>query len=130
MQPHDWSRFTLRVPIKAGPKEVFAAWTTRQGLESWFLRKALFKTDKGKEKSPVDTILQGDTYQWMWHGWPDEVVEKGTVLSNNEKNTLKFSFGKAGNVQVEVKEAGGETLVELLQYDIPTTEEGQVNYHI
>ena len=90
----------------------------------------MFKTEKGKEKAPGDTIVQGDTYEWMWHGWPDEVLEKGTVLSNNEKNTLKFSFGKAGNVQVEVKEAGGDTLVELLQYDIPTTEEGQVNYHI
>ncbi len=33
--------FNLRINTTASVKEIFDAWTTRRGLEKWFLRKAM-----------------------------------------------------------------------------------------
>ena len=129
MSSHDWSQFLLRIPIKADKKEIYKAWTTQQGLESWFLRSSQFKTSVGKKRDGNNTIEQGDTYEWYWHGWGDEMVEKGAILGINA-NSLKFSFGSAGNVTVTIEEELGDTILELKQSDIPTDENSQINYYI
>lgn len=128
MSSHDWSRFLLRVPIAASKQSIFDCWTSRSGLETWFLRKAEFSRG-GKIIEPNARLEAGDNYEWMWHGWSDEVVERGTVLqSDNER--FKFSFGKAGNVTVTVNNEHGQNILELVQDEIPTDENAQVNYHI
>lgn len=129
MPDHNWEQFLLRIPIKTDKQTVFNQWTTREGLEKWFLRKAEFKKPDGSIRNASDTIQKGDTYEWMWHGWPDEVVERGTVLDIGNLN-LKFTFGKAGNVTVTVKEELQETVLEVLQDQIPTDEDSKAYYHI
>ncbi len=66
----------------------------------------------------------------MWHGWSDDTVERGTILQANGKDSLQFSFGKAGNVSVIIKKEQEEMVVQLVQDEIPVDEEGQVYYHI
>jgi hypothetical protein len=44
MADFNWSRFEVRIPVKASPKDLYMAWATRKGLEHWFLRLAEFKT--------------------------------------------------------------------------------------
>ncbi|MBI1938679.1 MAG: SRPBCC domain-containing protein [Ignavibacteriales bacterium] len=127
---HDWSRFVKRIPINAETKEIYKSWAAPHGLEKWFLRKAEFKDTNKKILGPNEIIQVGDTYEWYWHGWPDEVVERGTILEANGRDFLKFSFGKAGIVSVAIKNEEGENIVELTQEEIPTDEESKVNFHM
>jgi hypothetical protein len=75
-------------------------------------------------------VEKGDNYKWLWHGWPDETVEHGEILDCNGKDFFKFSFGKAGNCSVSLKEEEGEKIVELLQDTIPSDEAGRHMWHV
>lgn len=130
MQPHDWSSFKLRVPISSNTETIYKCWATTNGLESWFLRKAAFSKNDGTARERTAFIQVGDTYEWLWHGWDDETVERGTILRANGRDSLQFSFGKAGNVTVTIKKELEEVVVELVQDEIPVDEQGQVYYHI
>ncbi|MOA18137.1 hypothetical protein D3C78_1384290 [compost metagenome] len=66
----------------------------------------------------------------MWFGYDDETIERGQVLEVNGKDFLKFTFGKAGVVSVELKQEEGETVVEITQSEIPTDERSKVYYHL
>ncbi len=127
---YDWSRFEQRIPINVTTDAVYNAWATQQGLESWFLREALFTNNEGVSKAKSDMVRPGDTYQWRWHGWPDDVQEKGAILSANHKDEVSFSFGKAGNVKVKVLNEKGSTICYLEQYSIPTDEQSITHYHL
>jgi uncharacterized protein YndB with AHSA1/START domain len=130
MKSYDWSQFTQRIPISAGVETLYQAWATRKGLEHWFLRKAQFKNADGKLRATDEELKAGDTYEWMWFGYPDSVVEHGEILEANGANLFSFSFGKAGKVTVRFYSAEGMTVVEVTQTEIPTDEEGKVNWHI
>ena len=130
MQIYDWSQFRLRIPVNAEPATIFNAWSTQQGLESWFLRKAEFIKADGSMRPSKENVQIGDSYVWMWHGWPDEVSEKGVVLQENGKDVFKFSFGKGGNVTINIKEEEGQTIEDLLQDEIPVDEHSRTLYHI
>lgn len=130
MPLYNWCQFTLRIPVKADVEIIYRNWTTRQGLEYWFLRKAEFKKPEGSLRTDNESVQVGDTYEWLWHGWCDEVREKGSVLDMNGTDHFKFSFGKAGEVTVKLLQEDDENIVELTQDNIPTDEEGIINYHI
>ena len=130
MQNHDWSKFIKRIPVKADMKDIYEAWATQEGLEKWFLRKAEFTKLGGKLRDRNALIKKDDTYEWMWHGWSDEVVERGSILDANDKDFLKFTFGKAGIVSVSIKKEGGENIIELVQEKIPVDEDSKFNYYI
>jgi len=125
---YDWSRFTKRINIKATVEQLYHAWATRPGIESWFLRMAEFSDTTGvlaKEK-PVET---GNKYKWNWYGYSDEAVEHGEIIAANGKDLLEFSFCGM-KVRIQVKTEEGENIVELQQYDIPVDEKGKTNFHI
>lgn len=127
---YDWSRFEQTMKIKASVEDIYNAWTTQKGLESWFLRMAEF-TRNGAVIAYDISIAEGDTYQWRWHGYPDSVTETGKVLEANGTDKLSFVFGEAGIVTVEIKDVGeGVTEMSIAQTEIPTTEEGKQNYHV
>jgi uncharacterized protein YndB with AHSA1/START domain len=130
MQEHDWSSFQLRVPLASTRQRVYEAWTTQNGLESWFLRQAKFSAPDGKSRKRDESIAVNDSYEWLWHGWPDETIEKGQILQLNGKDFLQFSFGKAGNVGISIREEQGMIMLELLQDQIPTDEHSQVEFHV
>ena len=127
---YDWSRFSQQARIKVPAQKVYDAWTKQDGLESWFLRMAEFNTADGRVRSRDESIAEGDTYHWRWHGHPDNVEEFGTVLEANGKDKLRFTFGKAGVVTVDLSGSNGTTMMQITQEDIPTNEESRVQYHI
>ena len=65
----NWSEIRLRINIDTTIEKAFAAWTSQAGLESWFLREAKAKDQNGKAKKESDTMVKGDTYSWLWHGF-------------------------------------------------------------
>jgi hypothetical protein len=127
---YDWTSFVVRINIKAAPNDLYAGWVTRGGIEYWFLRLSEYKKPDGRILGNNEYAEKGDIYKWLWHGWPDDTVEHGSVLDCNGFDFLKFSFGKAGNCAVSIKEEDGETIVELVQDNIPTDEQGRHYWHL
>ncbi|MBT8259173.1 MAG: hypothetical protein KJO49_11915, partial [Bacteroidia bacterium] len=67
--------FIKKIRIKAPVKTVYESWCTSGGLESWFLKKAIFFRN-AKELKPDELAKAGDRYTWQWHNWePTESCE-------------------------------------------------------
>ena len=130
MKDYDWSQFVVRVPINAPVERLYDAWSTRKGIEHWFLRKSEYKSADGSLREDDEAVQKGDTYSWLWHGWPDEVEERGEILACNGKDHFKFSFGDAGVCAVDIKNENGQTIIELTQTQIPTDEHGKQYWHV
>ncbi len=130
MPEFDWTTFTVRVPVNAATDELYRCWATRSGMEYWFLRLSEYKKPDGSERGQDEQVQKGDTYRWRWHGWNDEITELGEILECNGRDYFKFSFGKAGNCSVTIKEENEQTLVELLQDQIPDDEQGRQYWHL
>jgi uncharacterized protein YndB with AHSA1/START domain len=127
---YDWSRFVVRIAINAPIDKLYHAWATREGMEYWFLRLSEYKKNDTTFRNNNEYVEKGDTYKWLWHGWPDDTVEYGTILDCNGKDFFKFSFGKAGDCTVSLKKEEGESMVELVQDNIPTDEQGKQYWHL
>jgi hypothetical protein len=130
MAEYNWTTFTVRVPVKALHDKLYWCWATREGIEYWFLRMSEYKSQAGKMRNDNEPVQSGDTYCWRWYGWSDEITEKGEILDCNGKDFFKFSFGKAGNCAVTIKREEGQTIVELVQDNIPDDEEGKNYWHL
>ena len=130
MSTYNWDSFVVRININANETDLYNAWATRKGIEYWFLRKSEYKKAGGELRSDEDFVEKGDTYTWLWHGYPDDTVETGSILDCNGKDLFKFSFGKAGICSVRIYREYGETIVELKQDNIPTDEHGKQYWHV
>lgn len=127
---YDWSQFSQKIKIKSPVANIYSVWTTRQGIESWFLRMGEFSRNGGVI-ADNESIAAGDTYRWRWHGYPDDVTETGEILEANGKDRLKFVFGEAGNVTVDITDLGdGVSEMTITQSEIPTDEKSKENYHV
>lgn len=127
---YDWSQFSQWIKIKAPVQTIYNLWTTRRGIESWFLRMGEFSRN-GDVIGDDEPVAVGDTYLWRWHGYPDSSIETGEVLEANGVDRFRFAFGKAGIVTVDIQDLGnGVSKMTITQSDIPTDEQGRANYHV
>jgi uncharacterized protein YndB with AHSA1/START domain len=129
-EPYNWGRFVTRIDVKASVTTLYNAWATRSGIENWFLRMSEYKKPDGNLRGNNEVVQKDDTYTWRWYGWSDDTTEYGSVLDCNGKDFFKFSFGKAGNCSVTIKEEQGQNIVELVQDDIPTDDQGKHYWHL
>ncbi len=125
----DWSRFAVRIDVRASKEAIYEAWTSQEMLELWFLRLAEFTAPNGTVRGRFEKIEKGDTYKWLWHGYPDNTAEYGTVLEA-DGNIFRFSFGKAGICTISVSEIEGENVIELVQSEIPTDDKSKHQFHV
>ena len=130
MADFNWSRFMVRINVKASREKLYWRWATKEGIESWFLRKSDYKNSVGTLRGNNEFVQTGDTYSWWWHGYPDDVAEHGEILDCNGKDFFKFKFGGAGNCTVTIYKKQEENIVELLQDEIPTDDMAKQNWHI
>lgn len=130
MSNFDWKTFTTRVPVNTAQEKLYWCWATREGIELWFLRLSEYRKPDGSLRRSNEFADKGDTYTWRWYGWPDEVTEEGTILECNGRDFFKFSFGKAGNCAVTIKNEGSQAIVELVQDMIPDDEQGRHYWHL
>ena len=129
MDNGDWSRFTQRISVNAPIQTLYNAFATRYGMQQWFLRLCEYKRE-GDSLADHEFIKEGDTYTWLWYGYPDSTAETGEFLKANDKNELQFVFGKAGTVTVRIHEEDNENVVELIQENIPTDESSKFNFYV
>jgi uncharacterized protein YndB with AHSA1/START domain len=130
MSNYNWSCFVIRINVNAPIEKLYWCWATRQGMEYWFLRLSEYKKQDGNLRETNEPVQKDDKYKWLWHGWADDTVEYGDIMECNGKDFLKFSFGKAGDCSVTIKEEEGENIVELVQDNIPTDEQGMHYWHL
>jgi uncharacterized protein YndB with AHSA1/START domain len=124
-----WSEIRLRINIDTTIEKAYNAWTTQAGLESWFLRMAKAKDAKGQTKKETDIMVKGDTYDWAWHGFPDDVNHSGRVLEANGKDRFVFSFSMDCPVTISIYKELGQVIVELVEENIPTEATGPMFKH-
>lgn len=127
---NNWSEFKLRVNVNAPIGKVYAAWTSSNGLMSWFLRKAIFHSADGTPRKADEPVAAGDAYEWYWHGYPDSVVEKGKIVSVNEKDKFVFTFSLGCPVTIGIYTQCDETIVELVESNLPTDEETMRKHYV
>jgi len=131
---YNWSSFIKRISINASVKDIYTMWTTKAGMEKWFLRKCDFTESNGELLFEEAAVQKGNLFTWYWHGWSDETKESGIILNANGTNTLSFTFGQEGAegmmCTVTIYEELGETICEITQENIPTDERGKTYYHI
>lgn len=130
MSAFNWKQFTKRIAIHAAVDAVYKAWTTREGLESWFLRQALFTDAQGKEHHRLESIQAGDHYHWLWFGYDDNAKEEKEVLTVNGRDRLQFTFSGDCIVTVTVKQEAGETICELTQQMPMEDEDRQRGFYL
>ena len=130
MSNYDWSRFVTRINVNAPIEKLYWCWATREGMEYWFWRLSEFKKTGDTLRANDEFVQKEDAYRWRWHGWSDETTEEGSILDANGKDFLKFSFGKAGDCSVTIKNEEGENIVELVQDNIPADEQGMHYWHL
>jgi hypothetical protein len=139
-----WSEFRLRVNIDVPVETVYRAWATPGGLESWFLRKAIFVARTGAAGDSVGAgnaigqparpgnafIQKGDAYEWYWHGYPDSLLQKGRILAANGKDQFRFSFSDGCPVNISLYRECDETIVELSETDLPEEQGAALRHYI
>jgi hypothetical protein len=130
MSNFDWTHFTTRIPVSATKEDLYAAWATRRGIEHWFLKYSAYARPDGQIRGDTEAVKPGDTYTWRWHGWPDDMEEHGIILDCNGEDFFKFSFGDAGICSVTIKKENGQQVVELIQSDIPSDDNGKHHWHL
>jgi uncharacterized protein YndB with AHSA1/START domain len=122
MDTNHWTKFTKRIFIETDAQEIYNAWTTQEGLEKWFLRKAEFTTADNKLRERKSSVLKGDSYVWRWHGYHDGAFEQGKVLDANGTDFFQFTFTADCIVTVSIETEHGQNVVVLTQENIPIDE--------
>jgi uncharacterized protein YndB with AHSA1/START domain len=130
MSAYNWSRFVTRINVNAPVEKLYWCWAAREGIEYWFLRMSEYKKPDGSLRGNNESVQKGDTYRWRWHGWSDETTEEGKIADANGKDFLKFSFGKAGDCSISIKQERGYNIIELVQENIPDTDEARHMWHL
>jgi uncharacterized protein YndB with AHSA1/START domain len=130
MPEYDWSRFELRVSVDAPVETIYKAWATQDGIESWFLRSAVYFTSDKRRRNKNEFIETRDRYTWLWHGYDDDTVEHNDILDANGSDLVSFVFAGHCIVTVFIGMLDNQAIVQLTQENIPTGEDGKINIHI
>jgi len=123
-----WSQIKLRINVNASIEEAYKAFATQRGLESWFLRSAPAKTKSGVSKKKDELLTVGDSYQWNWYGFAEDMKLEGSVLESNGKDKFVFSFSMNCPVTIKIYRELEQTIVDLMEQNIPK-EEGSIFKH-
>lgn len=128
MENFDWTKFTLRIAIKANLDTIYNAWTKASEIEKWFLSEAEFSDENQVVLEKDRAVLKGDNYKWIWYLYDD--IERGKIIEANNVDLLQFTF--AGNCLVEIKlsKEFGYVIVELTQKNIPTDDSSKRNIRL
>ena len=130
MENYNWSKFTQRIAINAPTEEIHNYWTIQENIEKWFLRLGEFSDSENAVREQNIPVEENDHYRWMWHGYPDEVVETGTILKANGHDLFQFTFADKCIVTVKIETESGQNIVTLTQENIPTDEFSKVQFHL
>jgi uncharacterized protein YndB with AHSA1/START domain len=124
--PIDWARFDLHVAIGVDPKQVLAAWSTIDGMESFFVEVMRITDPAGVERGTQEPAQPGDRFIWRW---PTGRYVRGGYLPTETDDEVCFTFGES-RVCIAVRPYRGGTLLRLSQYEIPDRADARMHIHV
>ncbi|MEX0966215.1 MAG: SRPBCC domain-containing protein [Bacteroidia bacterium] len=124
----DWTIFRKRITIEKPMEEVYSAWATKDGMESWFLEKADYRDATDKFRKSNELVKKGDAFTWKWHNWDFE--ENGIILKENGIDLISFTFGSGGNVIVNLEPSELRTEIILTQENIPSDDKAKKDFFV
>ncbi len=127
MKKLTFDSFTKKIFIKTPTEKLYWCWATTEGITSWFLQNAEYRTTDGKLRDSSENVQTGDSYLWEWHNWDGQ--ERGKVLQTNGINYLEISFAKTCKVSITIEDMGKATLLTLKQFEIPIDDDNKLNIH-
>jgi uncharacterized protein YndB with AHSA1/START domain len=130
LPPADFSQFKLRVNVKTSIENAYRAWATPSGFDSWFLGKMVFTDATGTVRGGDDPVQAGDEYVCYFNRQPETVIIKGKVLKANGQNLFSFTFSKGCPVTISIYTEHNETIVELIESNLPTDEETMRKHYV
>lgn len=112
---HDWSKFVLRVAVKASPEKLFRAWTDDRIVSRWFTVKTVIEPRKNGRIH----------FQWL----AGDTME-ARVIRIVKNRLFVFPFGRnRERVEVRIKKDGKGSICELRQSGMKTTDEAKWSMH-
>jgi uncharacterized protein YndB with AHSA1/START domain len=130
MDTRTWKEFELRIPVRADVATLYNAWATTEGIERWFLRSARFTAPEGRTRAGSEQVRKGDRYEWLWHGYSDDVMESNSILEANGEDFIQFEFTGECVVSVRLIRGGEDTTVVLKQERIPEDNDPLTNLYV
>lgn len=127
MDKLQWNSFEKKIYIHSTIDKLYHLWATEEGITSWFLREAVFKTHDGERRKGSEFIANDDTYTWKWHNWDGEA--KGKITQANGKDYIEFSFDES-MVSVHLEDMNGVVIVTLKQFEIPEDDASKLKIHL
>lgn len=128
MKSLGFDAFTKKIYINAPKEKIYWCWGTTDGICSWFLSNAFYKTKEGVQREATSFIEEGDNYTWKWYNWDGE--ETGKILLANGTDKIEFSFVDHCKVTITLQEGKNNVLVTLVQSNIPMDEKNKMNIHV
>ena len=124
---YDWTQFDLYYYYHAPLEQVWQAWTTPEGLCSFFVETCTGYDASGNQLEPAQTFVPEGTYEWKWRqGFPGN----GRIIEVTAMKHLALSFGASMQVNVHFLDTGSGVRVHLHQSNIPDSEAGRVIGHL
>lgn len=130
LAPIDFSQFKLRVNIKTSVEDAYKAWATPAGLNSWFIGKMVFTDEKGGIRPDDEPVQVGDEYTCAFAKNPGSILVRGKVLKANGKDVFSFSFSRNCPVTVSIYTEHDETIVELVESNVPNEDEVVIKQYV
>jgi len=128
MENFDWTKFTIKIAIKAKLDDIYNAWTRASEIEKWFLSDAEFSDENNILLHKDRNVLKGDKYKWSWYLYDD--IEYGTITDANGKDFIQFTFAGVCLVDIKLREEFEYVIVELTQKNIPTDDNSKKNIRL
>jgi uncharacterized protein YndB with AHSA1/START domain len=130
LPPADFSQFKLRVSVKTSIENVYRAWASPAGLSSWFIGIMNFTSPDGTVRTGEALAQAGDEYTCYSRKNPANLIIKGKVLKANGRDLFSFTFSKECPVTISIFTEHEETIVELIESNLPTDEETMRRHYV
>ena len=128
--PIDFSQFKLRVSVKTSIENAYRAWASPAGVSSWFVGIMQFTGPNGDVRTGEDLVQEGDEYVCSLRSNPSKVLVKGRVLKANGRDLYSFTFSKECPVTISIFTEHGDTIVELIESNLPTDEDTMRRHYV
>jgi len=124
---YDWTQFTVHMHYRAPLDRVLAAWTTAEGLSSFFIGSARHESEDGVERAQGEPSVAGDRYAWDFlHGFHLD----GRLLPCEGDERVAFTFGGGLRVGVSFRERDDAVEVRLHQTGCATEDPARAWQHV
>ena len=126
MNSYDWSQFHVRMYYLAPLEQVFRYFSTAEGLESFFIYKAVHTATDGTLRKSDEQAQAGDAYHWTY---VHHYAHGGKFLLVEPNSLVRFTFGTM-TVDIHFREVGEATEVDLHQTNCATEDPDRAWQHV